>query len=175
MVYNAEYVHSELAVRFDLNRNFITSVNPSSLTLPPGTQETIWITYSSEGFEDGNYEQELKCVTSVAEYPHILLHNVMHVTNQDQAGFTGFVTNSVTGLAINDVQVIVGDHYVYTNGDGHYELPLDVGSYNVHFVREGYQSKIVEDTTAVIGFSILDVQLEPIENYFLVGPGICRG
>jgi hypothetical protein len=41
VVYNAEYVHSELAVRFDLNRNFITSVNPSSLTLSPGTQETI--------------------------------------------------------------------------------------------------------------------------------------
>jgi hypothetical protein len=169
VVYNAEYVHSELAVRFDLNRNFITSVNPSSLTLPPGTQETIWITYSSEGFGVGNYEQELKCVTSIPEYPHILLHNVMHVINQEQAGFQGFVTNSATGLPINDVQVIVGDHHVYTNGDGHYELPLEAGSYNVHFVREGYQPRIVEDTTALPGFSILDVTMEPINLYFLAG------
>lgn len=170
VVYNAEYVHSELAVRFDLNRNFITSVTPSSLTLPPGTQETIWITYSSEGFEVGGYEQELKCETSIGEYPQIQLHNVMHVVNLNQAGFKGYVTDAVTGLAINDAQVIVGEQFVYSNGNGHYEFPLDAGSYNVHFVREGYQPRIVEDTTAVAGFSILDVTLEPISSsYFLVG------
>jgi hypothetical protein len=165
--YNQEYVHSELAVRFDLQRNFITSVNPSSLTLSPGTQETIWITYSSEGFEPGGYEQELKCVSSLPDYPHILLHNVMHVLNPNQAGFKGYVTNAATGLGINDVKVIVGDHYVYTNDLGYYELPLEAGSYNVHFIREGYQPKIVEDTTAVAGYSILDVTLNGF--YFLVG------
>jgi len=169
VVYNAAYVHAELAVRFDLNRNFITSVTPSSLTLLPGTQETIWITYSSEGFEVGGYEQELKCVTSLPEYPQIQLHNVMHVINQDQAGFQGYVTDAATGFAINDAQVIVGDYYVYSNDNGHYELPLETGSYNVHFVKEGYQSRIVEDTTALPGFSILDVTLEPINFYFLVG------
>jgi hypothetical protein len=170
VVYNAEYVHSELAVRFDLNRNFITSVTPSSLTLPPGTQETIWITYSSEGFEVGSYEQELKCVTSLPDYPHLLLHNVMHVINENQAGFKGYVTDAVTGYAINDVLVNAGDHQTYTNNNGYYELPLDQGSYNVHFVREGYQPRIVEDTTALPGYSILDVTLEPLDpNYFLVG------
>jgi hypothetical protein len=169
VVYNAEYLHSAMAIRFDLNRGFITTVHPASLHLPPNSQEHIWITYSSVGFAAGTYEQELKCVTSLPDVPQIFLHNVMHVTNPVQAGFQGYVTNAVTGLAINDVKVIVGDHYVYTNGNGHYELPLDQGSYNVHFVREGYQSKIVEDTMAVPGFSILDVQLEPIENYFLVG------
>jgi hypothetical protein len=169
VIYNAEYVHSELALRFDLNRNFITSVTPSSLTLLPGGQETIWITYSSEGFEVGGYEQELKCVTSLPDLPQVQLHNVMHVVNQNQAGFMGFVTDASTGLPINDVQVIVGEHSVYTNGDGHYELPLEAGSYNVHFVREGYQPRIVEDTTAMPGFSILDVTMEPINLYFLVG------
>jgi hypothetical protein len=169
VVYNAEYVHSELAVRFDLNRNFITSVSPSSLTLLPGTQETIWITYSSEGFGVGGYEQELTCATSVDDYPHVQLHNVMHVINQDQAGFEGYVTDAVTGYAINDVQVIAGEQYVYTNDNGHYELPLEAGSYNVHFVKEGYQPRIVEDTTAMPSWSILDVTMEPINLFFMAG------
>ncbi|HPI86230.1 MAG TPA: hypothetical protein PLR01_07640, partial [Bacteroidales bacterium] len=94
VVYNAEYVHSELAVRFDLNRNFITSVNPSTLTLPPGTQETIWITYSSTGFEVGSYEQDLKCITSHPELPHLILHNVMHVNVPVNSGFKGYVTDA---------------------------------------------------------------------------------
>ncbi len=67
VVNNSEYIHSELAVRFDLNRNFITSVSPASFYLPPNTQETIWVTYSSEGFESGNYEQDLKCITNHPE------------------------------------------------------------------------------------------------------------
>ncbi|MFA4863802.1 MAG: T9SS type A sorting domain-containing protein [Bacteroidales bacterium] len=167
VLYNQEYLHSELAVRFDLHRNFIVSVNPASGYLPPNSQETIWITYSSVGFEHGSYEQELKCVSNLPEYTHILLHNVMHVTNPDQAGFKGYVTNAATGLPINEVKVIVGEHYVYTNDQGHYELPLEQGSYNVHFIREDYQTKIVEDTTAVAGYSILDVELEGY--YYLVG------
>jgi hypothetical protein len=167
VVYNAEYVHSELAVRFDLHRNFITSVNPSSLTLPPGTQETIWITYSSVGFASGSYEQDLKCVTSLAEYPHILLHNVMHVTNPNQGGFKGYVTDATTGYAINEAKVQAGDHFVYTNNNGYYELPLEVGSYNVTFSRNGYQAKTYEDTTAVTGYSILDTELEGF--YFMAG------
>jgi len=56
VVNNAPYLHSELAVRFDLNRNFITSVSPASGFLSPGHQETIWITYSSAGFEHARDE-----------------------------------------------------------------------------------------------------------------------
>lgn len=169
VAYNQEYLHSEMAIRFNLNRNFIVTVHPTSGHLPPFGQEHIWITYSSVGYEHGTYEQELKCLSSLPDLPQIFLHNVMHVNAPVQAGFKGYVTNSVTGLPIDDVKVMVGEHYVYTNGDGHYELPLDQGSYNVQFIREGYHTRVVEDTTAVIGFSILDVMLEPIQNYFLVG------
>ncbi len=170
VVYNAEYIHSELAVRFDLHRNFITNVSPSTLMLPPGTQETIWITYSSVGFESGSYEQDLKCITSQPYVPYLLLHNVMHVTNANAAGFKGYVTDAVTGYAINDALVQAGEHQTYTNDNGFYELPLEQGSYNVHFGRDGYQSRIVEDTTAMPGYSILSVTLEPNNpTYFLVG------
>jgi hypothetical protein len=169
VAYNQEYLHSQMAIRFDLNRNFIVSLHPATLHLLPGGQEHIWITYSSAGFETGTYEQELKCVSSLPDVPEIFLHNVMHVTNPVQAGFKGYVTDASTGLAINDVKVLVGEHYVYTNGEGHYELPLDQGSYNVQFIREGYETKIVEDTLALPGYSILDVYLQPIENYFLTG------
>ena len=140
VVYNAEYVHSELAVRFDLTRNFITSVTPATLTLPPDSQETIWITYNSTGFEVGNYEQDLKCVTSHPEVPYLMLHNVMHVVSGEQAGFKGHVTDAVTGYAINDALVKVGDHQTYTNDNGYYELALEAGEYNVKFYREGYQT-----------------------------------
>lgn len=167
VVYNEEYIHSELAVRFDLDQNFIIAVNPASLELLPGTQETIWITYSSEGFESGNYEQDLKCVTSHGEYPHLLLHNVMHVTNPYQAGFKGYVTDAATGNAINEVLVKVGEHQTYTNNNGFYELPLEQGEYDVKFVRNGYQTLIIEDTTALPGFSILDVEMEGY--YFIAG------
>jgi hypothetical protein len=170
VVYNAEYVHSEMAVRFDLHHNFITHVSPSSLTLPPGTQETIWITYSSEGFAPGTYEQDLTCVTSIPEAPQIFHHNVMHVSSPVQSGFKGYVTDAVTGYAINDALVQVGDHQAYSNDNGWYELPLEQGVYNVHFTKDGYQPRIVEDTTALPGFSILSVTLEPVNPiYFLVG------
>jgi hypothetical protein len=169
VAYNQEYLHSQMAIRFDLNRNFIVKVHPASLHLPPNSQEHIWITYSSVSYVTGTYEQELKCVSSLPDVPQIYLHNVMHVNAPAQAGFKGYVTNASTGLAINDVKVMVGDHYVYTNGEGHYELVLDQGSYNVQFMREGYQTLVVEDTTAMVGFSTLDVQLQPVENYLLAG------
>lgn len=169
VVYNAEYVHSELAVRFDLVRNFITDVTPASLTLLPGTQETIWLTYSSAGYGVGGYEQDLKCTTSHPELPYLMLHNVMHVLNPEQSGFKGYVTSAATGYAINDVKVQAGEQFVYTNNNGYYELPLEQGSYSVHFIKEGYQSRIVEDTTAMPGYSVLDVTMEPIYSYFLVG------
>lgn len=170
VVHNAEYVHSELAVRFDLNTNFITHVQPATLTLLPNTQETIWITYSSEGFEAGNYEQDLKCLTSHPELPYILLHNVMHVVNQDAAGFKGYVTDAVTGFAMNDVLVQAGEQQAYTNDNGYYELPVEQGSFNVHFTRAGYQSVIIEDTTSMPGYSILSVTMQPNDpTYFLVG------
>ena len=171
VAYNQEYVHSEMALRFDLHRNFITTVHPSTLTLMPGGQEHIWITYSSVGYTPGTYEQELQCNTSLHDLaPQIFLHNVMHVANTEQAGFKGYVTDAATGYAINDVNVQAGDHSVYSNGNGYYELPLDQGSYNVTFSREGYQTRIIEDTTALPGYSILDVTLEPVNpTYFLVG------
>ena len=167
VAYNEEYLHPEMAIKFVLNRNFITNVTPSSLYLPPNTQETIWITYDSEGFESGSYDQDLICVTNFGEYPHILLHNIMHVTNPNQSGFKGYVTDAATGLGINDVMVKVGEHQTYTNDNGYYELALEHGEYNVKFMRNGYQTLIVEDTIAMPGFSILDVELEGF--YFMAG------
>ncbi len=167
VVYNGPYVHSELALKFAYPTNFITEVSPSSGWIPPGTQETILITYSSEGFQPGTYEEELKCITNFPACPELYVHNVMHVTNPNQAGFEGTVTSAATGLPINDVKVVAGEQYVYTNAEGHYELPLEQGVYNVKFIREGYQTLIVEDTTALPGFSALDVELQGF--YFLVG------
>ncbi len=167
VAYNQEYVHSELAIRFDHTTNFITHVEPASLYLPPATQETIWVTYSAEGYESGIYEQDLKCITNHPEYPHVVLHNKMIVSNPVNAGFKGYVTDAATGFALDDVLVKVGEHQAYTNDNGYYELMLEAGEYDVKFMKNGYQTLIVEDTTALAGFSILDVELEGF--YFLAG------
>jgi hypothetical protein len=170
VTYNQAYVHSELALRFDSpsqTTGFITSVAPASFHLAPGTQEHVWITYDSEGYEVGTYDQHLLCVSNDTVHPEINIQNIMHVVNPLNAGFKGYVTDAATGYAINDVKVQVGEHYVYTNGNGWYELPLEPGVYDVSFIREGYQTLVVEDTTAFTGFSTLDVQLGGY--YFLVG------
>lgn len=167
VVYNEPYLHSEMAIRFDLNRYFIISVQPAIGYLPPSSQEHIWITYSSTGFEPGSYEQELKCLFNRPDHSYEFVHNVMHVTNPNQAGFKGYVTRADNGEPINDVKVIAGEQYVYTNGDGYYELPLEHGNYNVKFLRSGFQTLIVEDTIAMPGYSILDVELEGF--YFIAG------
>ncbi|MFH1119038.1 MAG: carboxypeptidase regulatory-like domain-containing protein [Bacteroidota bacterium] len=164
---NETYVHSEMAIRFDLSRGFITSVSPSALTLQPGTQETIWIRYSSAGFETGSHEQELRCMTSLPDYPELFVHNVMHVASPVTSGFSGYVTDASTGYAINEAKVRVGEHQVFTNNNGYYELPLEPGSYNVTFSKNGYQSRTVEDTMAIEGYTTLDVALSGIS--FIAG------
>lgn len=167
VVFNAPYLHPEMVVAFELNRSFITTVNPAMGVIPAGSQETIWITYHSAGFEAGSYEQELQCLTSYPEYPELFVHNVMHVVNPNQAGFKGYVTNAANGNAIPQVLVKTASGQTYTNANGYYELPLEQGSHTVKFIRDGYQMLIVEDTTALPGFSILDVQLSGF--YFIAG------
>ncbi len=167
VVYNAAYVHSELRINFENTQHFITNVTPASLSLAPGHQEHIWITYSSAGYAPGTYDEGLKCNSNDALHPLVILQNIMHVNNPLLAGFKGYVTDAASGEGINDVKVSVGEHFVYTNNQGWYEFPRDAGVYNVTFQREGYQSLTVEDTTALPGYSILDVQLNGF--YFLTG------
>jgi hypothetical protein len=159
VVCDTTYLHPEMIVRFDAPQTFITSVTPAAGHLPPGHQETIHITYSSVGFEVGDYTADLKCVSNDPEHPATFTHHTMHVQAPEQAGFEGFVTDAATDLPINDVKVRAGEQYVFTNGDGYYELPLEHGTYTVKFTREGYEPVIVEDTVAVPGFSTLDVSM----------------
>lgn len=167
VAWNEEYVHSEMALRFDNPPGFIIHVDPASFVLPPQTQEHVWITYSSEGFEVGTYYQDLKCVVNDSTIAPVIIANIMHVVNPHTAGFKGYVTDAVTGHAINECKVRMGEHHVFTNDNGWYELPLEPGVYDVQFIKNGYQTLVVEDTTAVEGFSTLDVQMNSF--YFIAG------
>jgi len=138
---------------------FITSVMPAAGQLNPGHQETLLITYSSVGNEPGEYHADLKCVSNDPEHPESFTHHTMNVQAPVQAGFEGYVTDAVTGLPIHEAKVTAGGHDVFTNDNGHYELPLEQGTYTVHFTHEGYDTVIVEDTVAVEGFSPLDVTM----------------
>jgi len=170
VTYNETYVHSEMALRFDSpsqTTGFITNVSPASFFLPPGTQEHVWITYDSEGYEAGTYFQDLLCLSNDTLNPEVTIQNMMIVTAPVAAGFKGYVTDAATGYAINECKVKVGEQFTFSNANGWYELPLEPGVYTVQFIRSGYQTLTVEDTTAVEGFSTLDVQLGGY--YFLVG------
>jgi hypothetical protein len=159
VVFNAAYLHPEMAIRFDSPAGFIHSVSPSTLSLAPGHQEHVRIIYHSEGFETGTYQQDLKCQSNDPLQPEVLIQNTMHVVNPVVAGFKGYVTDASNSFAINDVLVKVGEHSTHTNGNGYYELPLEPGSYNVEFSHSNYQTFIVPDTTAIDGFSPLNVHL----------------
>lgn len=167
VVYNAPYLYPEMIIRFDYPGGFIHTVEPASGNVEPGQQETIWIVYNAEGYEQGTYTTELKCISNDPLHPEAFTHHIMHVENPGQAGFMGFVTGAGTGLPIPEVKVVAGEQHVFTNEAGHYELPLDQGSYNVKFQKNGYQTMIIEDTTAIPGFSTLDVALSGF--YFMVG------
>lgn len=167
VVYDTTYLHPEMIIRFDYPGSFIHAVEPASGYVEPGQQETIWIVYNSEGYESGTYSADLKCISNDPLKPEVYTHHIMHVEQPVQAGFVGFVTDVATGLPIPEVKVIAGEHHVFTNSLGHYELPLEQGSYDVKFIRNGYQTLIIEDTTALPGFSVLDVALSGF--YFMVG------
>jgi hypothetical protein len=164
---NESYLHSEMCLRFDSPTGFIVDVDPVDFLLPPGTQEHVWITWNSEGFELGTYHQDLKCITNDTSIAPVFIDNVMHVINANTAGFHGVVTHAGTGSPLNDVKVRVGEQHVFTNSDGYYEIPLEPGVYTVKFIKNGFQTLIVEDTAALGPYSILDVELEPF--YFIAG------
>jgi hypothetical protein len=167
VVCNAPYLHPEMIIRFDYPGTFIHAVEPASGLIGPGQQETIWIVYNSEGYEPGTHTADLKCISNDPVQPEMYTHHIMHVETPVMAGFTGFVTDATTGLPIPEVKVRVGEQYVFTNELGHYEFPLEQGKYNVKFQKEGYETVIIEDTTALPGFSTLDVEMSGF--YFMVG------
>ena len=146
---------------------FITSVEPVDFLLPPGTQEHVWISWDAEGFEAGTHHQELLCVTNDTSIAPVVIDNVMHVVASAAAGFHGYVTDAASGDPIVECKVRVGEHQVFTNEAGYYEIALEPGVYTVKFIRSGYQTLIVEDTTAMEPFSQLDAQLEGY--YFIAG------
>ncbi len=167
VVCNAPYLHPEMIIRFDYPGTFIHAVEPVSGYLEPGQQETIYIVYNSEGYPEGTYTAELKCVTNNPAQLEVYTHHIMHVENPVPAGFFGLVTDASTGEPIHGVKVRAGDQYVFTNELGHYELPLAQGIYDVKFQKEGYETLVVEDTTALPGFSTLDAELSGF--YYMVG------
>jgi hypothetical protein len=169
VAYNEPYLNSEMCLRFDspAQDGFIVNVDPSNFLLPPGTQEHIWITWDSEGFEVGFHDQDLLCVTNDTSIAPVTIHNVMHVINANTAGFHGHITDAITGNPLDDVKVRVGEQHVFTNSEGYYEFPLEPGEYTVKFIKNGYQTVIVEDTSAMTPFSILDVEMHGY--YFIAG------
>jgi hypothetical protein len=132
--YNAPYVHSEMALRFDSpsqTTGFITGVAPANFSLPPGTQEHVWITYDSEGYEVGTYQQELLCVSNDTVYPEVVIHNTMVVTSPVSefflvgrvwAGYNAVAGGFAYGYKMTEDGTVVDIYAEMTGEQGYYEF-----------------------------------------------------
>jgi hypothetical protein len=74
----------------------------------------------------------------------------------------GFVTDSLTGEAVDTAGVTVGDNYVHVDSAGHYNIKARFNSKEkFKFFARGYESQYVKMKTAKERYRALDVKLVP--------------
>ena len=69
---------------------------------------------------------------------------------------TGTVTDSVTHAAISGASITVGDAHGITDGSGHYDLSVPVGTYSVTAAAFGYATQTVSGVTVTDGGSVTE-------------------
>ncbi|MDZ7743018.1 MAG: carboxypeptidase regulatory-like domain-containing protein [Bacteroidota bacterium] len=135
---------------------FIIDVTPPSGFLYEGEEQQIAITYDAAGFDPGTYEEWLYLESNDPDHLTDSIHNTMIVTQP--AAYSGTVTNCNTGAPIAGVEVSAGPFNSLTNDIGQYYFNVDPGTYDVLFEKAGFQSVVVNDTTATAGVtSTIDI------------------
>jgi hypothetical protein len=147
VVYNAYYLHNDLALFFRVPGDFITDVDPAYGTIPQGGSSVITITYDSRDYIPGPYTQELSLESNDLNKPDFIINNTMNVYSP--AKFSGYVYDLDNDEPLNGVVVTAGPYQASTGEDGHYTLYVDEGSYNVVFEKLGYLPAHFVDTMAV--------------------------
>ena len=125
-------------VLFDLPADFIVDVVPAHGFIGAGNEQDITITYDSEGYDVGDYEQELLLESNDPDQPEYIINNTMHVYLP--AMIAGTVTDCDNDSPLGGVTVTAGPFQASTGEDGQYNLVVDPGGYNLLFEKLGYQT-----------------------------------
>ena len=135
---NTNYIHNDLAIMFDLPADFIIDVEPAWGTVAAGDEQPITITYDSEGYDPGEYTQELLLESNDPDTPEWIINNTMHVYVPAQ--IAGLVTDCDDDSPLPGVTVTAGEFFATTNENGLYNMYVDPGMYNLTFEKLGYQT-----------------------------------
>ncbi len=146
--------------------SFIVDVNPSSGFLNEGQTQEIAITYDATDFAPGTYYEMLYIESNDPDHLTDSIHNTMIVTQP--AMYAGSVTDANTGAPISGVMVSAETFNTVTDDNGAYELYVNEGTYDVNFDKVGYQSIVVEDTSAMAGM-ITPIDVEMYEALYMPG------
>jgi hypothetical protein len=149
VAYNTTYLHNDLAILLSVPAHFIVDVNPAFGSVLQGGSEQITITYDSEGYEPGEYTQDLLLESNDPENQEFIITNTMYVYTPAQ--FAGIVMDHDDDSPLTGVLVTAGLFQAITDENGEYSLFVDEGSYNVVFEKTGYISDTVSDTIALQG------------------------
>ncbi|MBP6871328.1 MAG: carboxypeptidase regulatory-like domain-containing protein [Bacteroidales bacterium] len=133
----------------DVQSGFIIAVEPNFGTIASGESQVVAITYSAEGYEPGDYTEDLILNSNDQDEPEVIIANTMHVYMPGQ--FAGMVHDNDDGSPLNGVTVTAGPFQTTTNEDGNYSLYVDQGTYDVVFQKVGYMTVTVADTFALAG------------------------
>ena len=80
VVFNAPYLHNDLAVLFSRGAMFITDVSPASGGIPSGDSLAIEVTLSAEGMYGGDYRDSLLISSNDCDTPDTSVPVLLHVT-----------------------------------------------------------------------------------------------
>lgn len=149
VAYNTTYLHDDLAILLSWPADFILDVNPASGTITPGSSEQITITYDSQGYNPGEYTEDLFLESNDQDNAEFVIANTMHVYTPAQ--LAGWVIDNDNESPLPGVVVTAGLFQAITAGDGKYSLYVDEGNYDVVFEKLGFISVTVADTFALQG------------------------
>lgn len=162
VAHNTAYAENLRTIMFILPSEFIEDVNPSSVVIPEGDEQTIEVIYSSTDFNPGHYLEYLEGKSNDEENLDFFIPNWMRV--YDPGYFAGIITSNITDSPLAGVTITAAagltTFQTQSSSDGTYSLEVIEGTYDISFEKLGYQTHIVQDTFVAMGqVAIIDVLL----------------
>jgi subtilisin family serine protease len=156
VVYNAPYMHENLAIRFGLGWLL---VSPSSGIIDPHDSHEATVTFDASILSDGVYTGSVHLDSNDPVNPEVEIPATLNVGEQSTGSISGIVTDELSNPIMN-VHVIAEGTGVTDDTDvnGAYNLPsLLPATYDVSFSHDDYR-----DTT-VTGIEVLAGQNTPLD------------
>ncbi len=134
--------------------SYIIDVEPAMGQIGAGLTQEVVLTYSSNGFPAGIFDEYLKIETNDPLFLEDSIFNQMEVYIPGM--FYGSVTDCNSGLGKGSVTVTAtgllgGVYTATTDGGGYYEMYVDEDTYNLEFTLLGFETAFVSSIFAPTG------------------------